>query len=471
MREPDPQEQTRDAALDAAIHALNRRDRSLSARSVFSAWQVVVLLALGVGAWRLAHAEPAFAVALARAVLWSLFSAFVVLRLFAAAASMARGKPSGPGWQGALPAYTVLCPLHREAASAPAIVHALARLDYPSDKRDVKLVVEADDAETLAVIDTLTLPEGFTLVRVPPARPRTKPKALNYAMASARGDFVAVFDAEDAPRPDQLRAALDAFARDEKLGAVQSPLVIDNGEASWLASQFAAEYSIQFRGILPLLAHVRAPLPLGGAGNHFRRTALEDAGGWDAWNVTEDADLSYRLARKGWRIGVIDSPTYEEAPARLGPWMRQRSRWIKGHLQTWLVLMRDPWRTAREMGFGGFLWMQLVLGGGLVAACAHAPLFAFLLLNAVAPEIANVSPTDWALVITGYATSALAALFAAVIERDRRLALSALTMPLYWPLSSFAALLAVVEIVVSPHYWAKTDHALTPRKTHIKDDA
>lgn len=182
-------------------------------------------------------------------------------------------------------------------------------------------------------------------------------------------------------------------------------------------------------------------------------------------NVTEDADLAYRLARRRWRLGVIDPPTWEEAPATLGPWLRQRSRWIKGHLQTWLVLMRNPLRTAREMGLGAFLWMQLVLGGGLVAACAHAPLLAWLLFNLAAPATAQVSATDWALVIFGYATASLAALFAAVIQRDARLALSALTMPFYWPLSTLAALMAVLELLVLPHYWAKTAHGLTRRRT------
>lgn len=466
MRASEPSGGTPDDALDAARLALNRRDRSLSARSVFGGWQLLVGLLIGVGLWRFAGAAPELAAVVARASFWALFSAFVIMRLFAAAASMSREAPHDAGWQGALPVYTVLCPLHREVASVPGLIAAVAALDYPADKRDVKLVVEAGDAPTIAAIGAQTLPQGFEVVHVPPAQPRTKPKALNYAMASARGDFVAVFDAEDAPHPMQLRAALDAFARGgERLGAVQSPLIVDNADASWIASQFAAEYAIQFRGILPLLAHLRAPLPLGGAGNHFRREALDDAERWDPFNVTEDADLAYRLARRGWTLGVIDLPTYEEAPAELGAWLRQRSRWIKGHLQTWLVLMRNPVRTAREMGLGGFLWMQLVLGGGLIAACAHAPLLGWLLLNAVAPQVAQVSPTDWALVIFGYATASLAAVFAAFIERDRRLALSALTMPLYWPLSTLAALMAIVELLFLPHYWAKTAHGLTRRRT------
>jgi cellulose synthase/poly-beta-1,6-N-acetylglucosamine synthase-like glycosyltransferase len=453
-----------DEALDAARLALNRKDRSLSARSVFGLWQAIGGLVLGTGCWALADAAPDLAAALARAGLWFLFAAFVILRLFAAAASLSRAPPSTPGWQEALPVYTVLCPLYREASSVPRLIAAMTALDYPADKRDVKIIVEADDAPTVAAVAAQPLPPGFEVVQVPPASPRTKPKALNYAMASARGDFVAVFDAEDLPHPMQLRAALDAFARGgERLGAVQSPLIVDNVDASWIASQFAAEYAIQFRGILPLLAHLGAPLPLGGAGNHIRREALDDAGRWDPFNVTEDADLAYRLVRNGWKLGVITEPTFEEAPAELGAWLRQRSRWIKGHLQTWFVLMRNPVRTAREMGLSGFLWMQLVLGGGLVAACAHAPLLAWLLLNLVSPQTAQVSPTDWMLVICGYATASLAAVFAAFLERDRRLALSAITMPLYWPLSTLAALMAIVELLLLPHYWAKTAHGMTRR--------
>lgn len=458
-----PSEQQR---LDAAVRGLDRRFPAMSARRVATWAQVGVFALLAAGAG-LAFAEaPDAAGAAARFAAVFLFGAAIVLRLFAAGATLAGDDAPGPGWQEALPVITILCPLHREAASVPALIAALSRIDYPAHLLDVKLVVEADDAETRAALRAVALPPAFEIVAVPAGGPRTKPKALNYALATARGAFVSVYDAEDAPHPRQLRAALDAFARGgARLGAVQAPLLIDNGKASWIASQFAAEYAIQFRGIVPLLARMNAPLPLGGASNHFRRAALDDAGGWDPYNVTEDADLAYRLARRGWRIGAIAPPTWEEAPAQLRPWLRQRTRWIKGHLQTWLVLMRNPVRTAREMGLRGFLWMQLVLGGGLAAAYAHAPLLGWLLTAAVAPDIARIAAMDWILVITGYATAVLAALFAAALERNPRLALSALTMPFYWPLASLAALAATVEILVRPHYWAKTDHGLTARET------
>lgn len=462
----EPRTPGADDALDRAVEGLRRKRRDLSARHVLSFGQSVVLLcAIAAAIWAARMGWRATPAAF-QALLVSLsvvFSLAVALRIAAAGAIMATPR-KGPGWREALPRYTVLCPLRREAASLPRLVAALNRLDYPRDLLDIRIIVEADDDETAAALAAITLPREYSVVVVPVARPRTKPKALNYALYEATGDFVAVFDAEDAPHRAQLRAALDAFADGgPRLGAVQAPLLIDNGGASWLARQFAAEYAIQFLGVVPLLAHFGAPPPLGGTSNHFRRAALDDVGAWDPENVTEDADLGYRLSRFGWRIGVITPPTWEEAPERLGPWLRQRSRWIKGHLQTWLVLMRNPLRTMSEMGLGAFLAMQLVLGGGLLAAFAHGPLFMWL---AALPLLPGHPPAvSIALVIFGYAAAALAALFAAAQLRDWRLGLAALTMPFYWPLSTLAAVWAVGELIVRPHHWAKTDHGRSRRMT------
>lgn len=450
-------------ALDTATFGLWRKRRDLSARHVLSAGQIIVLLLLTAAvAWTVArNGYPGAAVGIAFIAGSAIFSLAVALRLAAAGAIMSDFSPRAR-WTDPLPAYTILCPLLREAASLPALVAALRRLDYPAEQLDVRLIVEDDDDETLAALQTTLVPREFTVVRVPPGQPRTKPKALNYALAGARGSFVAVYDAEDVPDPSQLRAALDAFAAGgPRLGAVQAPLLIDNGHASWLARQFAAEYAVQFLGVVPLLAHFGLPPPLGGTSNHFRRSALDEVGAWDPFNVTEDADLGYRLSRFGWKIGVIAPPTWEEAPHTLGAWLRQRARWIKGHLQTWLVLMRNPVRTAADMGLGSFLAMQIVLGGGLLAAVAHGPLLLWL---AALPFLPGPMPTvSIGLVIFGYATATLAAVFAAARLDDWRIGLAALTMPLYWPLSTLAAVWAVIDLVARPHHWAKTDHGRTTR--------
>ena len=403
--------------------------------------------------WRTAHAA-AFAM-FAIAILWRLF----------AAASLApvRSRLFLPARDEIWPIYTILCPLYREAGVVFDLVASLNRLDYPKHALDIQLLVEGDDLETIAAAVAAANSPHIEVVIVPAAAPRTKPKALNVGLARARGDFITVYDAEDRPHPAQLRAALYAFTHGhERLACLQAPLVIDNARASWISRQFAAEYAIQFQEILPLLARLKLPLPLGGTSNHFRTEMLREIGGWDPYNVTEDADLGYRLARDGFDMGVIAPPTWEEAPITLAAWLKQRTRWVKGHLQTWLVLMRDPVRAAREMGVRSFAAMQLVLGGGLLASLLHAPLLALLVYTAIA-RVHILGPADVMLALCGYVVAVFAALTASALSGDLSHTRAALTMPLYWPLATVAAVGAVVELVLRPHHWAKTAHGVSQR--------
>ena len=255
------------------------------------------------------------------------------------------------------------------------LVAAIRALDYPPEKLDVKLVLEADDHETRRALARLDLGPPFTIITAPPLGPRTKPKALNAALPFARGSFTVVYDAEDVPEPDQLRRAFAAFtAADDRLACVQASLTIDNPADSWLARMFTASYAGQFDALLPGLAALRLPFPLGGSSNHFRTAVLRQVGGWDPYNVTEDADLGIRLHRLGYRCAALSSATYEEAPARFRPWLRQRTRWYKGWMQTWLVHMRSPVRLVRELTVGGALAFQLFLACNVLAALVH-PIF------------------------------------------------------------------------------------------------
>ncbi len=251
-----------------------------------------------------------------------------------------------------LPVYTVLVPLRHEAHMLRQLLAGLDRLDWPRNRLDVKLIIDEDDVVTLGAARALAREPPYEIVVVPAGGPRTKPMALQYALTFARGAFVTVYDAEDRPHPGQIAEAYAMFrGASPKLACLQAPLVIDNPEKSRLASLFAVEYSTLFDGLLPALVTLRLPLPLGGTSNHFRRTALEHVGGWDPWNVTEDADLGIRLSRFGYETATVTLPTLEEAPVTLAPWMRQRTRWFKGWLQTWLVHMRHPfrlWRGARD---------------------------------------------------------------------------------------------------------------------------
>src|SRR5690606_32805623 len=131
------------------------------------------------------------------------------------------------------------------------------------------------------------------------------------------------------------------FASDPKIMCLQAHLVIDNGRRHWLAALFAGEYAGLFTVMMPALARLRLAMPLGGTSNHFRLSALRELGGWDAFNVTEDADLGVRLARRRMRVDVLQSATREAAPTRLRPWLGQRTRWMKGWMQTFIVHNRE----------------------------------------------------------------------------------------------------------------------------------
>ena len=447
------------AELEAARLGFHRAHPRRSAKRPIYVTQWMLFAALIAGAFWAARAAPGLTWSVVHYGALALFGIAIAWRLIAAS-NLKRVL-----WRLASPAqwpiYTILCPLYREANVVSDLVASLQRLDYPQHALQVILLVEGDDHETLnAAVSTATSQE-IEVVIVPAATPRTKPKALNAGLARARGEYLVVYDAEDRPHPQQLRAALAEFQDGgDRLACLQAPLDIDNAGDSWIARQFAAEYAIQFREMLPMLARWKLPLPLGGSSNHFRTAALRATGGWDPFNVTEDADLGYRLARDGHVGGVIGPPTFEEAPITLGAWLNQRTRWIKGHMQSWLVLMRDPIRTAREMGLAGFASMQLVLGGGVVAAFAHGPLAFIVLVAALSPyDLLKIE--DFILVVFGYTVAMLAALSACALSNNLGHAKAALTMPLYWPLASLAAWRAFLELLFRPHHWSKTAHGVS----------
>jgi glycosyltransferase XagB len=447
-------------ALDAAVHGLWRAHPELSARGGLSAGQSAGLAAvLGCALVVLATAQEALiATAItATTLVFSLIIAFRIAATLAAAVRPIRTPDLAPEQE--TPSLTLLVPLLREKEVVGDLIRSLEAIDYPRDRLEVKLLVEADDAETLSVLHPTSLPRGFEILPVPPGEPRTKPKALNFGLAQSTGEIVAIFDAEDRPAPGQAREAAAAFMRGgPDLAVVQAPLRIHNVEASWISGQFALEYAIQFNILLPLVARLGWPMPLGGTSNYVRRSWLERAHGWDAWNVTEDADLGVRLARLGGRAAMISEPTWEEAPSRLSHWMAQRTRWQKGHLQTWGVLMRRPLGAIRNLGFIPFLGLHLVLGGGLFASLLHLPLAAAAAVS-LAFDPSGVPAGYAALFGLGYASTLGAAFIAGGgLAQPLRLA----TLPLYWPLLTIALVLALSELRRRPHFWAKTPHGITP---------
>lgn len=443
------------------------------ARTRLSRAQVFLCLAPLSGLAALAAWSPVIAAEIAVGSIVVLYVAHVLFRGAMVAAGAISRKAQGsadvttvrPGlsW----PRYSILAPMYREAAVAGAFVKAMERLDYPKDRLEVLVLLEGDDAETRAALLAHGLPDFMRIVTVSAVPPRTKPKACNEGLAQATGEFVVIYDAEDRPEPGQLKDALATFASaGPDLACLQARLAPYNPRQSWISALFAIDYCLWFDFMLPGMERFGLALPLGGTSNHFRAAVLRRAGAWDCWNVTEDADLGVRLHRLGYRVATLPSTTFEEAPASIATWLPQRTRWLRGYLQTFLVHGRD-WGADARLGWRGWITTSALLYGSVF----------FGLVN----------PIFWGLFIWGWAsgTNPLGWMFGPIIEPLALFSLAAgnglalllsFAAPLrrgwygllpygfvtlfYWVLISLAAYRAVWTLVRRPYVWEKTEHGL-----------
>jgi cellulose synthase/poly-beta-1,6-N-acetylglucosamine synthase-like glycosyltransferase len=461
-------EMARPILRDAARDGLFVAEPHLSARLVTSGWQGLLLGGAGVAV--------SFGLMLWATATWLalhicatlFFFSCVILRLAAFVGRKAPGgKPDGVINPAELPVYSVLIALYHEVEVIPELIVSLGKLSWPRTRLEVKFICECDDRPTIDALRAHALRPWVEIVEVPRGMLRTKPNALTYALALSKGDFVAIYDAEDRPHPLQLLEAWRRFASDEPdLACLQAPIDVGNGDAGVLARMFELEYAALFHRLLPYLARKRMPLPLGGTSNHFRRSALEEVGGWDPYNVTEDADLGVRLARYGYRTDVIHLPTGEDAPDTFMVWLKQRTRWLKGWTQTWLVHMRDPRLLMAQVGFRSFVGIQVLLAGLLASALLH-PLLVFtgawLLATAiVAQELSPIQRVLFMLdmfnIVFGYGAFLLLGWRATPPHRRRGFWKLVLFTPVYWMMMSAAAWWAGVQLFTKPHHWEKTPH-------------
>lgn len=393
----------------------------------------------------------------------------LALRALALRAAHHAARPVPLLSDAALPSYSVLVPVYKEAAILRNLVAHLSALDYPKAKLDIKLLIEADDVETLTALQEISLPPYFDCVVCPRGAPRTKPRALTIGLAYTKSDYVVVYDAEDMPEPDQLKKAAAIFAQSEsRLACLQARLVIDNVDDSWLTRQFALEYAGLFDVVLDGFAALNYPVPLGGTSNHFRRAALADVLGWDPWNVTEDADLGLRLYRSGYRVATLPSSTHEEAPATFAAWHHQRTRWLKGWMQTALVHMRPHCPTRDKLH--GVQRFRLALQASLSPLCTlfHPVLLMGLgaAMIAVTPDASRTRADD--IIWSAFALLTLGSVTLDVLTTRRGAQARKieagwfiyLGLIPYSMLKCGAAWRALFELIYAPFYWRKTAHGL-----------
>lgn len=370
-----------------------------------------------------------------------------------------------------LPIYSILVPLFKEAKIIGRLTDNLLKLNYPHSKLDIKLLFEENDHATIAAAKALNLPECFEFIIVKNSQPRTKPKAMNFALPFVQGKYITIYDAEDKPEPDQLLKAVAKFElQDDDVACLQASLEFENWDENWLSRHFFIEYATQFNRMLPCLERLNLPLPLGGTSNHFKTSILRELYGWDAYNVTEDADLGIRLALAGYRSKTLCSVTLEEANHRLLPWISQRTRWIKGWIQTAIVHSRRPTNLLHAMDFSRYLGFVILLLNMILSSLLH-PLslilpfwlywhadFALIISSSLHFTLFAIS--IGAFVIGHGAT--LMANFQGIAEFKRwKLIITLMTAPLYWLLISISAWWAIIEYVRRPFYWAKTEHGVS----------
>lgn len=388
-----------------------------------------------------------------------------------------------------LPVYTILVPMYKESEVIPHLLRNIEQLDYPKSKLDVRLLIEEDDIEAQKLLANMQLPSYFIVIVVPQGLPKTKPKACNYGLIHAKGEFVVIYDAEDRPERDQLKKAYAAFSRSpENCVCIQAKLNYFNNNQNLLTRLFTHEYSNWFELLLPGIMQMNIPIPLGGTSNHFKMSALRQLGAWDPYNVTEDADLGIRLYKAGFTTAIVDSITWEEANSKGGNWIRQRSRWIKGYMQTWLVHMRHPVRLLKELGLKGFIGFQMIVLGtpttflfkplfwamavlwfgwklDFISMFFPGPIYymamSMMLLGGFLIVFSQVAATYW--IIDNFHSMQQYRFSYGLVK-------FALLTPLYWVLTSLAAVKAGWQLITKPFYWEKTIHGLAKDDTvHVPE--
>ena len=412
-------------------------------------------------------------------VAWAVLTLFFGTALKAAAGWLALSRPARPTAGQSpvlarLPVVSVFVPLYREREIARHLLTRLSVIDYPADLLDICLILEDDDELTRATLGQVELPAHFQIIEVPKATLRTKPRALNYALDFAKGSIIGIYDAEDAPAPDQISKVVQRFAElGPEVACLQGILDYYNSDSNWLARCFTLEYATWFRVILPGLQRLGLVVPLGGTTLFLRRPAIEAVGGWDAHNVTEDADLGLRLVRHGFRTELIETVTQEEANARTLPWIKQRSRWLKGYAVTWAVHMRNPARLWRDIGPWRFLGVQVLFLGTLSQFVLAPLLWSFWIIPfGIHHPVLDILPAG---IVMGigifFLMSELIGIVVAAMAAQRAgkpwLMVWAPTLQLYFILASFAVYKALVEIVTRPYYWDKTVHGIFPAATNL----
>ncbi|MDD5338143.1 MAG: glycosyltransferase [Dehalococcoidales bacterium] len=477
------EELNRVSIIDKSINGLLYRNPDESAYKVITRpqWIFLACLLSGLVTWAFFKADTLIVAMIF--VVQFFFIAPVFFKLFVCVYYQMKknSKPAHidanvPWAVGNWPVYTVLIAAYKEKNVIGTLIKSLKKLDYPENKLDIILLLEKDDVETLEAAKKEKPSANWRFLVLPDSTPRTKPKALNYGLHFARGEYLTIYDAEDLPEPDQLKKAVTAFrTHPDNYICFQAALNYFNRDENFLTRMFTLEYSSWFDCLLPGLFKSNLPIPLGGTSNHFDVQKLKRIGAWDPFNVTEDADLGIRASVEGYKVGVIDSTTYEEANSQLKNWINQRSRWVKGYMQTFLVYSRHPLKVIKAMGFTRWLSYAWLVGGTPVNFLLFPIMWALFGLSFFFNFYGYLHVPDWLMylslfnLVIGNVAVIFIALLGVFMRKNYSLIPYALLSPVYWLLQSAGAFRGLWQLLVRPFYWEKTQHGLTKCKADLPD--
>jgi cellulose synthase/poly-beta-1,6-N-acetylglucosamine synthase-like glycosyltransferase len=452
------------AALDCCPAAMSCQSWARSNKSYI--WGVIVFLITCAG-----FIAPAMMLSIALAFV---FIALIMLMGFRITCLLAlRRQVKKPALSHRLqalikrPKVSILVPLFHETAILKRLIKRMQAIEYPQELLEIYFVYEENDPKTKAALEGLKLPYYLKTIEVPKGQLQTKPRAMNYALDFCTGSIIGIYDAEDAPEVNQIEQVIQKFATsDDDVACIQCVLDFYNTDTNWIARCFTIEYAILFRLILPALDKMKLPIPLGGTSVFFRRDILEKLGRWDAYNVTEDADLGYRLYRMGYRCAWISTTTYEEANYRMLPWIKQRSRWLKGFFLTAFVHLRSPIKLRQKIGTYAVLTMFCMSVIPWVI-CPLAPVILPMWMLSFGVDLPIYSELpEWFIntLITTFIATELMSLYlgykATYTKQHKHLRRWLITTILYWPIASIASYKALYEVFFRPAYWDKSEHGI-----------
>ncbi len=374
------------------------------------------------------------------------------------------------------PTYTIMLPLYREEKIViSTLVKNIENIKYCKNKLKVLILIENHDQQTINFLAETILPNNFEIITVPPGYPQTKARACNYGLQFVQSQYLVIYDAEDRPDALQLRKSVDyfnAYAEKQKknkfsasrLVCLQAYLNFFNEDESIITKLFSLEYFYWFNYIISSLSYCKALIPLGGTSNHFKVDFLKQIGGWDSYNVTEDADLGVRIVQNGGIVQVLQSYTMEEAPITVKAWLNQRSRWIKGYIQTFLVHMRQPFKIKQNLGsiFNIQLFLNIIGGTAILPVLNCLQLIIWVFWGNY--DVYYISYLAFGLWYTGV----LWVLYCIQIKLKKFRIIPLLLVIFYYILYIIAGIMALYSLIKKPHSWNKTDHGSSKSYYDIK---